>query len=410
MKKYDTYKDSGIDWVGEIPSHWRILKLRYLTEVVNGATPKSEIDKYWDGAIKWITPSDISQVEGKFILDSRRTITEEGLNSCGTSLVPEGAIILTTRAPIGNITIAGTELCTNQGCKALLFSNKKSDYFYYQLIAFKDQLEVLGNGSTFKELSTTSLKNLPTVLPSQEEQLIISNYLDKKTSEIDTLILQKKNLLDKLQLKRQAITNEAVTKGIDPNAKMKDSGIEWLGKIPQYWEVKNLKYLVEMKSGDLINAESINTEGTYPVYGGNGLRGFTSLSTHKGEYILIGRQGALCGNINYASGDFWASEHAVVVSHKIPINIYWLGELLRTMNLNQYSIASAQPGLSVERIKQLKVPYPSILEQNDIAIYISNRTEKIKLIEQKIRCQINKLKTYRQSLISEVATGKIKVA
>ena len=129
--------------------------------------------------------------------------------------------------------------------------------------------------------------------------------------------------------------------------KYKASGVEWLGEVPEGWVTCALKRLVRMQSGESITAESIEETGAYPVYGGNGLRGFTSEFTHSGNYVLIGRQGALCGNINYASEKFWASEHAVVATPIKPVDSFWLGEMLRNMNLNQYSIAAAQPGLSV---------------------------------------------------------------
>jgi len=127
----------------------------------------------------------------------------------------------------------------------------------------------------------------------------------------------------------------------------KASGVKWLGEVPGHWEVLKLKRICALRSGDGITSEDIAEEGDYPVYGGNGLRGYTSKFTHEGKYALIGRQGALCGNVNYANGKFWASEHAVVVSPIKMVVTTWLGELLRAMNLNQYSITAAQHGLAV---------------------------------------------------------------
>ena len=147
----------------------------------------------------------------------------------------------------------------------------------------------------------------------------------------------------------------------EPYEKYKETGVQWLGKIPAHWQVKRIKDLSELQSGDAVTNQQFTDEG-YPVYGGNGLRGFFPHYNHQGEYILIGRQGALCGNINYASGKFWASEHAVVVHKVKEVDTFWYGELLRTMNLNQYSLAAAQPGLSVDKIKRLELPTPPIEE------------------------------------------------
>lgn len=171
--------------------------------------------------------------------------------------------------------------------------------------------------------------------------------------------------------------------------KYKESEISWLGSIPDQWIIKRIKDLCVLQSGDTITANEFIDEEGYPVYGGNGFRGYTSKYNHNGEYILIGRQGALCGNINYATGKFFASEHAVVVYKFKGINTFWLGELLRILNLNQYSLSAAQSGLSVDKIKRVELPFvPSHKEQTTISNYLRKETQaidkKIALLENKI--------------------------
>ncbi len=246
-------------------------------------------------------------------------------------------------------------------------------------------------------------------LPSINEQKPIVAYLDRKTTEIDNLISKKQKLIELLKEERTAIINQAVTKGLNPDAPMKDSGIEWIGEVPEHWEVKRLKFISDFKSGNGITANLIKNDGEYAVYGGNGLRGYTSSYTHEGSYVLIGRQGALCGNINYADGKFWASEHAVVATSVSAYNLFWFGESLRTMNLNQYSQSAAQPGLSVDHIKNFFIPVPSPNEQDVIAAYLDHETTKIDQTISNIENQIDLLQEYRTTLISEVVTGKIDV-
>ncbi|WJK10708.1 restriction endonuclease subunit S [Pseudomonas fluorescens] len=189
-----------------------------------------------------------------------------------------------------------------------------------------------------------------------------------------------------------------------PYPAYKDSGVEWLGMVPEHWDVRKLKWLASLQSGDFITSETIEEEGEYPVYGGNGLRGYCAAFTHEGAYALVGRQGALCGNINYADGKFWASEHAVVVSPYIPTAVRWLGELLRAMNLGQYSISSAQPGLAVERITDLFLPVPPESERQIIAVYVGREAAHIDaLIEKKTRF-IELLREKRQALIIRAVT------
>ena len=169
----------------------------------------------------------------------------------------------------------------------------------------------------------------------------------------------------------------------------KPSGIDWIGDIPSHWEVIKLKHLIRMKSGASLPPEKINpTDGFYPVFGGNGIRGFTSDFNNEGEYVLIGRQGALCGNINYTYDKFWVTEHAVVCYPLKFLAIFWLGELLRTMNLNRYNVSAAQPGLAIERIKELLAPVPPIHEQVAIAA-IAKVDREIELIDELKQSEIS---------------------
>jgi type I restriction enzyme S subunit len=185
---------------------------------------------------------------------------------------------------------------------------------------------------------------------------------------------------------------------------LKDSGFPWLGKIPDNWQVKKLQYVARLKSGDSITAALIQEEGPFPVYGGNGLRGYYSDYTHDGEYILIGRQGVLCGNIHYARGKFWASEHAIVVSPATPYKVYWLGEVLRAINLNQYSVSAAQPGLFVESISKIKIPFPPLKEQGKIASFLDRKTAAIARLIEKKKCLIQLLEEKRTALINQAVT------
>ena len=184
----------------------------------------------------------------------------------------------------------------------------------------------------------------------------------------------------------------------------RDSGVDWFDSLPTKWDVKRISYIAQLQSGDAIVSEQIEAEGSYAVYGGNGLRGYSSNFNLEGDYILIGRQGALCGNINYGSGKFWASEHAVVVYPLFDVDIKWLGETLRSMNLNQYNVSAAQPGLAVTNITCLKIPFPSRDEQEKIAKFLDHETAKIDALIEKQQRLIELLKEKRQAVISCAVT------
>jgi len=172
----------------------------------------------------------------------------------------------------------------------------------------------------------------------------------------------------------------------------KDSGVEWLGEIPSDWKVKRVKDISKLKSGDSVTSNQFVDEG-YPVLGGNGFRGFFTNYNLDGYYVLIGRQGALCGNINYAKNKIWASEHAIVVYPLKKIATFWNGELLRVMNLNQYSLSAAQPGLSIEKISRLKIPVPNYDLQIQISNFLDKKTSQI---DKKIGLLQEKKENYKE--------------
>lgn len=188
---------------------------------------------------------------------------------------------------------------------------------------------------------------------------------------------------------------------LQPYIDYKESEIEWLKRVPKYWEVNRIKDIAFLKSGDTVTSSQLIDPPGFPVYGGNGFRGYFEDYNLEGHYILIGRQGALCGNINLAKGKFWASEHAIVVHPTKKWEMIWFSELLSSMNLNQYSLSAAQPGLSVETIRQLKIPFPPLSEQTRIANYLDRQTQ---LIDRKIELLQRKRDYYeelKQALINE---------
>jgi type I restriction enzyme S subunit len=186
-------------------------------------------------------------------------------------------------------------------------------------------------------------------------------------------------------------------------ATYKDSGIEWLGEIPAHWGFKALKHIASLRSGETIKPDDFSEDG-YPVYGGNGFRGYTPTYTNDGSYILIGRQGALCGNVNYASGKFYASEHAIVVYPKSKIETLWLGETIRVADFNRFSQSAAQPGIAVAIIKDVYLPFPPLEEQTAIAHFLDQKTAQIDAAIAIKEQQIALLKERKQILIQQAVT------
>ncbi len=187
--------------------------------------------------------------------------------------------------------------------------------------------------------------------------------------------------------------------------KMRDSGIPWIGEVLEGWEFSKIKYHCTMKSGDNITALDISDNGEYPVYGGNGLRGFYKIYNKNGNHILIGRQGALAGNVHLVNGKFWATDHAVIVTLKNDVFINYFFRMLESMNLNQYAFdTAAQPGLSVSRIMNLNIVLPNLKEQHRIADFLGSKCSEIDTLIENLRARMESAKEYKKAVITEAVT------
>jgi len=206
-------KDSAIEWLGEVPEHWEVKRVKEFSVIVNGSTPKSTVLENWDGNHNWVTTDDLGKLTTKFITESKRKITNIGLRSCGTSLCPKGSVVLSGRAPIGHIGILSIEACTNQGCKTLVFDQKiaNNTFVFYGLFVSKEKLQALGRGTTFIELSTKELSLFSLSLPPLSEQEAIADYLDTKTTQIDQIIQTINTQIEKLKELRKTLINDVVT-------------------------------------------------------------------------------------------------------------------------------------------------------------------------------------------------------
>ena len=428
---YPAYKPSGMDWVGDIPEHWEVKALKRIFKTLNGATPRSGDPEYWDGDILWATPDDLGSLNGSTLTATRRMITQEGYESCGVSLAPEGSLVLSTRAPIGHLAIAGVRLCTNQGCRSLVFRNDDDrHFFFYQIIAARPELQSLGQGSTFTELSRDRLTSAHLVTPPRAEQRCIAAFLDRETARIDALIEKKRRQIELLQEKRSALISHAVTKGLDPNAHMKDSGIEWLGKIPEGWEVKRIKQLGAIRYG----------LGEPPEYVDDGLpfiratdikRGKIDLDTVRkvrredvpwsrrptlqiGE-ILVVRSGAYTGDSAIVTEDVagciagYDMVLTITKAHARFVAWVLLSKYMLQGQIYLERMRAAQPHLNAEELGGFVILMPPLAEQLQIAETLSRETDKLDALAEKINGSIEMLREHRTALMSAAVTGKIDV-
>lgn len=395
-------KDSGIPWIGEIPEHWEtdfigsLYSLRAekvsdkdyppLSVTKNGIVPQLETAaKTDDGDNRKLVR------KGDFAINSR----SDRRGSCGIS------------AYDGSVSLINTIMTPRATMNPVYYN------WLFHTELFADEFYKWGHGIV-DDLWTTrwqEMKRISIIIPPLEEQQRIADFLDQKCGEVDEMVSLQEKIIEELKAYKQAIITETVCKGLNPDVEMKDSGVEWLGNIPKGWDVRAIKWLANLKSGTNITTNDIKDESVgFPVYGGNGLRGYYSDFSNDGDFALIGRQGALCGNINYAHGKFWATDHCVVCYPRENFVLTWFGETLRAMNLNQYSMSAAQPGLSVERIKEKKMPVPPLSEQKQIAEFLDQKCAEIDSLVAIKQQKIEELKDYKKSIIYEYITGKREVA
>ncbi|WP_306687291.1 MULTISPECIES: restriction endonuclease subunit S [Vibrio] len=403
LPKYEAYKESGSEWLGDIPETWNLLSNKYIFKLKKNLVGKRS-DEYelLSLTLRGIIKRDMENPEGKFPAEFN-TYQEVASGDFVFCLFD----VEETPRTVGLSSFNGMITGAYTVFEAISDFNKVFLYYFYLNLDSTKRLKPLYRGLR-NTIPKDSFMGFKTFVPNFEQQTLIASFLDKKTAQIDDAIAIKELQISLLKERKQIIIQQAVTQGLDPNVPMKDSGVDWIGEIPEHWEVKALKFIAYMKSGETLSPDQF-TETGFPAYGGNGLRGYTSTFTNDGDHILIGRQGALCGNVNYASGKFYASEHAIVVYPLNNEDTRWLGEAIRVADFNRLSQSAAQPGIAVNVIKNVLFPHPPLLEQAGISKHIVEAERNIHKSIEIFNLQIEKLKEYKTSLINSAVTGKIKI-
>ena len=437
MKKYSAYKDSGIEFLGKVPEKWKLMKIGHaFRNVGSGATPESGNPVYHEnGTINWLNTGDLNN---DVLYNCAKKITTKALEDYSALKVyPKGSLVIAMYgATIGKTSIIEFETTTNQACCVFSESDKISiEFLNYSFQAHKNHIINLAVGGGQPNISQQILKGIRLFCPSLEVQSQIANYLDQKTAEIDTLIAKKEQLIKLLEEERTAMINQAVTKGLDLSVPMKDSGIDWLGEIPEHWEVAKVKHFTE-KIGSGVTprggAEVYQDEGVPLLRSQNiyfdGLKlnnvAFISNEIHdsmnnskvlKGD-VLLNITGGSIGRCYYLSDEYEevnVNQHVCIIRPNSRILTKYL-YLLISSEIGQNQIRICQQGgnreaLNFEQLKGFPFALPSIQEQLKIIEVIDNKKEAIDDSVNKITQEIDLLKEYKTALISEVVTGKIDI-
>lgn len=408
----------------------KMVQLRRFFGVQGGTTPSTKVNSYWNGSIPWVTPADMSADEVTTISDTRSKITDEGLLSSNLLLSEPGWIILSNRAPVGKVGICGVPLTCNQGCKLIypLFKNIYINKFIaYWLNANKQKLELLSSGTTFREISNSSLLSFSIPITDLKHQGIAVNFIESKALIINAIIKNLHLKLNKLSEYRQSLITRAVTKGLDPNVELKDSGVEWIGKIPKHWQVCKVKHIGNSFNGLTYSPKDLLSEGIPVLRSCNVQNAKLDLSDtvfvskdqardamlETGDILICSRNGSakLIGKCAYISQNQKYAFGAFMMVYRSTLKKF--GYYILNSALFRYY----KPLFSTTTINQLTsgtfgeflIPLPPEKERLEISDALDRDLKKIDSLSAQVNQTILKLKEYRSSLISAAVTGQLAI-
>ena len=410
MKRYPEYKDSGVEWIGKIPRHWEMVRSKSL---FGNRNDRSHLDEPLLSVTqdRGILPRDD--------LDYRVWNPNENIRSY--KLVNPGDWVISLRSFEGGIELSEVRGIVSPAYTTM-FSRRKifSSYFKHLLksVRFVDELNRITTGiRQGKNIAYANFSETRVTLPPIDEQIAIGTFLDRKTKKIDKLIRAKERKIELLGEYRASLINQAVTKGLDPNVEMKLSKLAWIGKIPCNWKTTKIKYLTENLDGKRIPLSGEVRSGqkrTYPYYGANGVIDYVEDYIFEGDYVLIGEDGAPFfdkkKDVSFlANGKFWVNNHCHVLRNIGASEARFVVYCLNAVDYAHYITGSTRDKLTQADLNRIEIPMPSLPEQVQIADFLDEKigqTDELRSNEERM---VKLLKEYRQSLISEVVTGKIDV-
>lgn len=414
-----TMKDSGIEWIGDVPEEWEVKRLKDVC-MQNPNTLSEKEDKELE--FDYVDIGSVSFEKGVF--KSEHYAFKDAPSRARRKAALGDLIMSSVRTYLRAIDIVNTKEKANYiystGFAVLTpFENIKYQYLSYisKSQYFLEQVGILSKGINYPSINTTDLMTISIVLPPLAEQHLIATFLDKKCSEIDSLIELQEQMIEELKAYKQSVITEAVTKGIRNEElgvrNYKDSGIECIGKIPTHWEVKLLRFVLDNLDylREPISAEHRQRNNPiYDYYGASGVIDKIDYYNVDDTVLLIGEDGANLRMRNIpliykASGKFWVNNHAHILK-PISDNYNYLAMLLEALDYSDFITGSAQPKLSQDNLKKVRLCIPPLAEQQAIADYLDKKCGEIDELITIKQQKIESLKEYKKSVIYEYVTGK----
>lgn len=408
------YKDSGIEWIGKIPIDWKIKKIKHIATEPNTLF----IDGDWieskdisESGIRYLTSGNVG--EGEFKRQGEGYVSEETFEKLKClSVYPGDLMISRLNLPIGRACIVPEDYSIYVVAvdNVILRPNKSYSKKYLMYImntnGYSNEAEIISRGTTMKRISRTLLGEMKVCTPSLEEQQKIADFLDKECKRIDRITEKVEKQIEILKEYKKSLIAETVTKGLNKNVKMKDSGVEWIGMIPEDWKVSKVKYNASIKSGRFLDSADFVDNGNIDVYGANGKIGSYDKSNINESSILTGRVGTI--------GTFAVKENIWITDNVLAIKVdkrslKFMYYYFHVINFDELSSATAQPLITASKINNLYCLLPEIKEQQQIADFLDKRCYEINLILSKKAKQLDIIKEHKKSLIYEYVTGKKRV-
>ena len=413
--RYDKYKDSGIAWIGEIPEHWEVRRLKHLGKNYNGLTySPNDICGSEDGILV-LRSSNIK--DNKLCFDDNVYVKKEIPQKL---IVNKGDILICSRNGsaelIGKAAFIELQMVATFGAFMMIFkgtSNIYHKYLFYIVTSCISQYKWLFTTATINQLTSSMLGEIfAPFINNNLEQKSIATYLDQKCGEIDELIILQEEMITKLQSYKQSVITEAVTKGLDKNVPLKDSGIEWIGEIPEHWKIVCLKRLSKISTGNQDTQDS-TPDGKYPFFVRSPKVERSNRYTFEGPSILMAGDGVGAGKVfHLADNKFACHQRVYCINQFSKINRIFLFYYLSSLFYNIIDSANSKSTVDSVRlpmIAEFPVCIPLDLEQQSIADYLDQRCSEIDELISIKQQKIEKLKDYKKSLIFECVTGKRKV-